>query len=159
MTSSYSFSNDIGTVFDKLTDPDFLVQRCVAMGEKNIQCNVEGDGRKTTVILSRTIKRDLPAVLAKMFGAENHMVMTEKWEDLGNSKIGNYTVEVQGQPVTLSAKFKLKATDSGCEYSIDYACKAKIPLVGGQVEKFILGQTEEGMRKEMDYLKSRLKNS
>jgi hypothetical protein len=56
----------------------------------------------------------------------------------------------------LNAKFKLKPVDGGSEYSIDYSCKAKIPLVGGKVEAFILGQTEEGMRKEMDYLNARL---
>jgi hypothetical protein len=156
MTSFYSFSRDVETVFDKLTDPDFLVERCVALGEKNIQCDVESDGRSTTVILTRTIKRDLPVVLAKIFGAENRMVMKEKWEDIGKSKIGTYVVDVQGQPVTLSAKFKLKPDDRGCEYSIDYACKTKIPLVGGKVEEFILSQTEAGMRKEMDYLASKL---
>jgi len=156
MTAIYSFTADIEKVFDKLTDPDFLVERCVALGEKNIQCDVESDGRKTTVVLSRTIKRDLPAVLAKLFGAENRMVMTEKWEDIGNSKIGSYSVDVQGQPVTLTAKFKLKPKEGGCEYSIDYSCKAKIPLVGGKVEDFILGQTEDGMRKEMDYLNTKL---
>jgi len=156
MTSTYTFSSDVETVFDKLTDPDFLVQRCVALGEKDIQCDVESAGRLTTVILSRTIKRDLPAVLAKLFGAENRMVMTEKWEDIGKNKIGSYVVDVQGQPVTLSAKFKLKSTDQGCEYTIDFSCKAKIPLLGGKVEDFILGQTEDGMHKEMDYLASKL---
>jgi hypothetical protein len=156
MTSTYSFSHDVETVFDKLTDPDFLVERCVALGEKDIQCDVESNGRLTTVILARTIKRDLPAVLAKLFGAENRMVMTEKWENIGKNKIGSYLVDVQGQPVTLSAKFKLKSTDKGCEYSIDYFCKAKIPLLGGKIEDFILSQTEEGMRKEMDYLARKL---
>lgn len=156
MTAVYSFSRDVETIFEKLTDPDFLVERCVALGEKNIQCDVESDGRLTTVILTRTIKRDLPAVLAKIFGAENQMTMKEKWEDIGKNKIGSYVVDVQGQPVTLSAKFKLKPTDKGCEYSIDYTCKAKIPLLGGKVEDFILGQTEAGMRKEMDYLASKL---
>lgn len=156
MTAIYVFSSDIERVFDKLTDPDFLVERCVALGEKHIQCDVEMDGRLTTVVLSRTIKRDLPAALAKLFGAENRMVMTEKWENLGKNKIGTYTVEIQGQPVTLSATFKLKPTEKGCEYSIDHACKAKIPLLGGKVESFILSQTEAGMRKEMDYLASKL---
>lgn len=152
MSIQYYFKASADQVFDKMTDPDFLVQRCVAMGEKNIQCDVEMEGRKTTVVLARTIKRELPAVLAKLFGAENRMVMTEHWESIGNSWLGHYQVEVEGQPVMLSAKFKLKPTDTGCEYSIDYSCKARIPLVGGKVEDFILSQTEAGMRKEMDYL-------
>jgi hypothetical protein len=157
MTARYDFKTDIETVFNHLTDPDFLVARCVALGEKNIQCDVESDGRKTSVTLARTIKRDLPAFLAKLFGDENRTVMVEHWEEIGSTKIGTYSVDVQGQPVSLNAKFKLKPTDSGCEYSIDYTCKAKIPLVGGKVEDFILSQTEEGMRKEMDYLQARLK--
>ncbi len=157
MTAVYCFNADANLIFDKLTDPDFLVQRCVALGEKNIQCDVEMEGRKTRVVLARTIKRDLPAVLAKLFGAENRMKMTEQWESVGSSWIGHYTVDVEGQPVTLNAKFKLKPTDGGCEYSIDYSCRAKIPLVGGKVEAFILSQTEEGMRKEMDYLAQQLR--
>lgn len=156
MTAAYVFKASADTVFDLLTDPDFLVQRCVAMGEKNIQCDVEMEGRQTRVVLARTIKRDLPAVLAKLFGSENRMVMTENWEAIGNSWMGHYAVEVEGQPVKLGAKFKLKPTAEGCEYSIDYSCKANIPLVGGKVESFILSQTEEGMRKEMDYLAQRL---
>lgn len=156
MSIQYKFTADTETVFNKLTDPDFLVQRCVALGEKDIQCDVECDGRKTTVVLARTIKRDLPAVLAKMFGAENRMVMTESWEEIGSTKMGSYTVIVEGQPVTLSAKFKLKPTANGSEYTIDYTCKAKIPLVGGKIEDFILSQTEIGMRKEMDYLQAQL---
>lgn len=156
MTAHYSFHAGADTVFEMLTDPDFLVQRCVALGEKNIQCDVEMEGRKTRVVLARTIKQDLPAVLAKLFGDENRMVMTENWESIGNSWMGSYKVEVQGQPVVLSAKFTLKPAGEGCEYRIDYTCKASIPLVGGKVEAFILGQTEEGMRREMDYLKSKL---
>jgi len=155
MTALYTFKASADTVFDLLTDPDFLVQRCVALGEKNIQCDVEMEGRKTRVILARTIKQDLPAVLAKLFGSENRMVMTENWEAIGNSWMGDYAVDVEGQPVKLRARFKLKPTPEGCEYSIDYSCKANIPLVGGKVEAFILGQTEEGMRKEMDYLSAR----
>lgn len=156
MSARYTFTADTEAVFTKLTDPDFLVERCVAMGEKDIQCDVESDGRKTTVVLSRTIRRDLPAVLAKLFGAENRMVMTETWEEIGATKLGGYTVIVEGQPVTLTAKFKLRPTDAGSEYNIDFACKARIPLVGSKVEDFILSQTEEGMRKEMDYLQARL---
>ena len=156
MSAAYKFSASADIIFDKLTDPDFLVQRCVALGEKQIECEMESDGYKTEVVLSRTIKRDLPAVLAKLFGDENRMTMTEKWEQLGDHWIGSYTVVVEGQPVTLKADFSLKPEKQGCIYHIDYSCKAKIPMVGGKVEKFILGQTEEGMRKEMDYLQSQL---
>ena len=156
MSIKYQFSHDVELVFEQLTDPDFLVKRCVSLGEKNIQCEVEYEGRKTTVELTRTVKKDLPKFLAKLFGDENTMTMVESWEDIGANKIGSYAVEVAGQPVTLSANFTLKPNSEGCEYEITYAAKAKIPMVGKKVEAFILGQTEEGMRQEMDYLKETL---
>ncbi len=156
MSVSYSFESDVETIFEYLTDPDFLVERCVSLGEKDIECEVETDGRKTTVRIERTIKRDLPKVLAKLFGDENRMIMTEHWEEVGASMLGKYNVEVVGQPVTLTANFKLEPSESGSVYSVDYKCRAKIPMVGKKVEDFILGQTEDGMRKEMDFLQARL---
>jgi len=154
--ASYFFQADVEQVFELLTDPDFLVQRCVALGEKDIQCDVECEGRKTRVEITRTVKRDLPKVLAKLFGDENTMTMVEDWEEIGATKMGSYVVEVAGQPVTLKATFSLKPKDEGCEYEIKYSAKAKIPMVGKKVEDFILGQTEEGMHLEMDYLAEKL---
>jgi hypothetical protein len=156
MATVYHFDQSAEVVFDKLTDPDFLVKRCVALGEKQIECEMESDGHKTQVVLTRTVKRELPAVLAKLFGDENRMTMTEDWEQVGNSWLGTYEVKVHGQPVVLNARFSLKPASSGCDYEISYRCKARIPMVGGKVEKFILSQTEEGMRQEMDYLKQEL---
>lgn len=156
MGANYFFSADVDDVFDCLTDPDFLVERCVAMDEKNIQCDIECEGRKTNVQLTRTVVRDLPKVLAKLFGNENIMTMNEYWEEVGAMKMGYYTVKIEGQPVTLNAKFSLKPLDEGCEYKISYSAKANIPIVGKKVEAFILSQTEEGMKKEMDYLAAQL---
>ncbi|MCB1615990.1 MAG: DUF2505 domain-containing protein [Pseudomonadales bacterium] len=156
MTAHYTFDHSADEVFALLTDPDFLVERGLALGEKDIDCEVEEEGRKTTVILKRTIKRDLPKVLAKLFGDENTIEQTELWETVGSSYLGSYTAEVHGQPVTLSAKFKLKPAGEGCEFSIDYKCKASTPVVGIKVEAFIMSQTEDGMIAEMDYLARQL---
>ena len=63
---------------------------------------------------------------------------------------GYHSVEVKGQPVNLSARFKLKPSDDGgCDYSIDYQCKAAIPLAvekSGRVHYF--SQTAGGLEQE-----------
>lgn len=157
MTIVHHFTQDADTVFEAMTDAVLLKQRCEALGEKNISCSVESQGRKTIVNLNRTVQRDLPKVLAAMFSAENTIKMKEQWETVGSSYLGSYSADVVGQPVTFSAKFKLKPTDDGgCDYSIDYQCKASIPLVGKKVEEFIISQTAGGLQQEIDWLKKHL---
>lgn len=157
MAIVHHFTQDADSVFAVMTDAAQLVQRCKDLGEKNVQCSVEEQGRKTHVSLSRTVKRDLPKVLAAMFSAENTIRMKEQWETIGSTYMGSYTAEVVGQPVALSAKFKLKPTDDGgCDYSIDYQCKASIPLVGKKVEEFIISQTAGGLEQEINWIKQHL---
>ena len=157
MTIIHHFSQDADDVFAAMTSSELLTQRCTDLGEKNIQCSVEENGRKSAVNLSRTVKRDLPKVLAAMFSAENTIRMKEQWETIGSTYMGNYAAEVVGQPVALSAKFKLKpSADGGCDYSIDYQCKASIPLVGKKIEEFIISQTAGGLEQEIHWLKKKL---
>ena len=157
MSITHQFSQDADTVFAAMTNSDWLTQRCADLGEKNVSCTVAENGRKTTVQLQRTVKRDLPKVLAAMFNAENTLTMNEQWEVVGSTYMGTYSVEVQGQPVNLSARFKLKPSDDGgCDYSIDYQCKAAIPLVGKKVEEFIISQTAGGLEQEIAWLKKKL---
>lgn len=157
MTITHHFSQDADTVFAAMTNAEWLTQRSNDLGEKNVQCAVEENGRKTQVNLTRTVKRDLPKVLAAMFSAENTIVMKEQWESIGSTYMGSYSADVQGQPVALSAKFKLKpAANGGCDYSIDYQCKASIPLVGKKVEEFIISQTASGLEQEINWLKKQL---
>ena len=159
MSINHHFQQDADTVFAAMTNSEWLIQRCTEMGEKNIACSVVENGRKTTVQLTRTVKRDLPKVLAAMFSAENTLRMNEQWEVVGSTYMGTYNAEVEGQPVNLSARFKLKpAADGGCDYSIDYQCKASIPLVGKKVEQFIISQTAGGLEQEIHWLKQKLDN-
>ena len=159
MSISHHFAHDADAVIAAMTNSEWLIQRCTDMGEKNIACSVAENGRKTTVQLTRTVKRDLPKVLAAMFNAENTLRMNEQWEVVGSTYMGTYSVEVQGQPVNLSARFKLKpAADGGCDYSIDYQCKAAIPLVGKKVEEFIISQTAGGLEQEIAWLKKKLQS-
>lgn len=159
MSISHHFSHDADVVFAAMTNSEWLIQRCTEMGEKNITCSVAENGRKTTVQLTRTVKRDLPKVLAAMFSAENTLHMNEQWEVVGSTYMGTYSAAVEGQPVNLSARFKLKpAADGGCDYSIDYQCKAAIPLVGKKVEEFIISQTAGGLEQEIRWLKKKLQS-
>ena len=157
MSMHYEYEQDAQSVFELLTDPDFLVDRCLELGELEASCEIEENGDDTIISLTRTVERDLPKVLAKVFDPVQTIRMTETWEPDGEDAYkGSYTFEVVGQPVTVRATFELYPTDDGCCYAIEHAVKAKVPLIGGQVEKFIRGQVVDGCLAEMEYVEQQL---
>ena len=152
MSMHYEFDHDVESVFDLLTDPDFLVDRCLELGELEASCEVNSKGEKTVISLTRKIQRDLPAFLAKMFDPVQTVQMTETWQPDGeDGYTGDYTFVVEGQPVSIGATFELYPTDGGCCYSIEHRARAKVPLVGGRIEKFIHGEAKEGCLAELEY--------
>jgi hypothetical protein len=156
MTIKLDFNHDTQLIYETLTDPEFLVDRCLALGELSAECEVEEDEDYTTISLVREVERDLPRILAKLFDSVQVMEMSEQWHSDGDAWHGDWTIKVRGQPVSITARFELSPTDKGCRYSISHQAKAKIPLVGRQVEKYILGQTVNGASDELEYLRDHL---
>jgi hypothetical protein len=157
MSMHFEFDHDVQSVFDLLTDPDFLVDRCLELGELEASCEVDTKGDATVISLSRTLERDLPRVLAKVFDPVQTIHMTETWKPDGDGGFtGDYTFDVQGQPVSVSATFELYPTEDGCCYSIEHRAKAKVPLLGGQIEKFVRAQAKDGCLAELEYLQQSL---
>lgn len=157
MPIHYEFEHDVESVFNLLTDPEFLVDRCLELGELEASCDINQQGDTTVVKLTRKLERELPGFLAKMMDPVQTMNIKEQWQsDTEDGWVGEYIFEVEGQPVSISAKFELYPTDMGSCYSIEHKASAKIPLVGRKIEKFIHTQAEEGCTAELDYLRDQL---
>ncbi|CAA0104594.1 Uncharacterised protein [BD1-7 clade bacterium] len=156
MSVKYNLPYDAESVFELLTDPDFLVQRSLECGELSADAEVEEDGIKTHVIMNREVVRELPKVLAKIFDPKQTLHMKESWQQVGSNFVGKSEFTIEGQPASLSADMTIKPTNSGCEYAITYKAKANIPLVGGKVEKFIIANCEDAIPKEVAFLEEKL---
>jgi hypothetical protein len=156
MPTKFEFNHEAQLVYETLTDPEFLVDRCLALGELSAECEVEEGDDGTTINLVREVERDLPRILAKLFDSIQLMDMSEQWHSDGETWHGDWTINIRGQPVTITARFELSPTDRGCCYSVTHRVKARIPLVGKQVEKYILGQTANGASDELEYLRDHL---
>ena len=107
MPVTFDFDNDAQTVYETLTDPQFLVDRCIALGELSAECDIEESGSVITIKLVREIKRDLPRALAKVFNPVQTIEMTETWMPNGDNWSGNWVLKVLGQPVTVFGDFEL----------------------------------------------------
>lgn len=158
MAMSYEFDCDVDSVAALLNDPQFLVDRCLELGELEAECEVADEGDTTVIHLTRKVERDLPAFLSKIFDPVQTLQMTEEWQSDGEGGwSGEFAIDIEGQPVSIAANFELYPTAAGSCYTIEHQVKARIPLIGGKVEKFVLRQTKDTCRAELDYLRDQLR--
>ena len=145
-------------VFGLLTDPKWLEARCLALGELSAKCSTKKSGG-IVVTMKRRVRRELSAVISKVLNPESDIELIEHWKVDKESRGGSFTMQIVGKPITVTADFELVPDGKGCVYRIKHHCKVKVPLIGGIVEKFVLGQTEEGCQDELDYLADYLKKN
>jgi hypothetical protein len=151
------FKSEAGRVYALLTDSRFLLDRCVGVGELEPECNIEQHEHHTEIRLKRRVVRDLPGFLSKLFDSEQTLNMREEWhQENDGSWSGSYVMDIENQPVTVTANFRLFPSDEGCCYTIEHKVKCRIPVIGGRVGKYILGQVESGCAAELEYLREQL---
>ena len=101
--------------------------------------------------MKRQVERSLPSFAQKLFNSVQVINLREEWQKNGDGYQGSYQIEIEGQPVSISADFSLSVKGDGASYSITHHCKAKIPIIGKKIEKYIQGQTEDGAREELTH--------
>ena len=156
MTIQVDFEHGVKAVHDAMTDPKYLIDRNLALGEISAEYDVAEENDGTTITAVRELRRDLPGLLAKLFDSVSIMDLTENWLEKGDGWAGEWSLQVREQPVSVTGRFELAPTSTGCSYTVSHQASAKIPFMSGQIEKFILGQTTNGARNELEHLKNYL---
>ncbi len=151
------YAAPVDKVFVLLTDPKWLEARCLALGELAAKVKAKKSGKGVTLSMTRRVKRDLPALIAKVLPSESDLQFEETWTPATGGYTGTLAMQIAGQPVTMTAEFSLQPDGKGCVYRIVHRTKCSIPLVGGTVAKFAQGQIEQGCADEFGYLVDYLK--
>ena len=86
MSIDYHFTAGVERVFALLTDADFLVDRCLALGELAADCTVEDDDDEVVITLNREVERNLPAFLSRLFESRQNVEMVERWSLRGGAR-------------------------------------------------------------------------
>ncbi|MBL8384294.1 MAG: DUF2505 domain-containing protein [Burkholderiales bacterium] len=154
------YSAPMDKVFGLLTNPKWLEARSLALGELSAAVKAKKAAGGVTLTMKRRVKRDLPGLVAKVLSSEADLNFEETWHaEEDGRRTGVLTMEAVGQPVTMTAQFELAPAGKGCVYRITHKCKSTVPLIGGAVEKFALGQVEKGCADEFAYMVDYLKKN
>ena len=108
------------TVFNLLTNRDYLEKKFVATGSQNIQILECGHNDNTFTIKNiRDVESDPPAAIRKFVKATNTLTTTDNWEMTDDiEKKGTFEVDVKGLPIKMKGDLALKPNDKGCTYEI-----------------------------------------
>jgi Protein of unknown function (DUF2505) len=153
------YSAPVDKVFGLLTDPKWLETRCLAMGELSANCKTKKSAGGVAVTMKRRLHRDLNAVIAKVMNPDSDIELEERWTIEKERRSGTYTLQIVGKPITVSADFEVAPDGKGCVYRIQHRAKVRVPIIGGVVEKFIIGQCKQGCADELNYLADYLKKN
>jgi hypothetical protein len=152
------FDRDVATLFALVTDPDFLRRRTEAAGEKNVVVRVDPGGGQLAIRIDRDVERSLPGFMKKVFSPTNHLIDTQRWDTGGAAKVSTWSVEIQGQArVQLGGRLTLSpSATGGCDYVEVFTATVSVPLLGKQIARYVLGETETAIQRQIAFARAEL---
>ena len=146
------FPAEAAVVFEMLADEDYVSRKARAMGALEHDASVEllasGGAR---IRLQRTLPSMVPDFVRPMVGETIEVVQTEDWAAAGadGSRIGRLDAQVSTAPVKLSGQLSLAPNGGGSSiHRVDITVKARVPFVGGRIEKAVAEVILLAARKE-----------
>jgi hypothetical protein len=145
-TMEYAATPD--EVFAVLADQAFQEAKCAATAAVKYSASVKESAGSTIITTERILPAgDLPDFAKNMVGDTLKVVETQTWgaASADGSRTGTVEMSVAGAPVALNGKLALAPGGPGSIEHLDAELKAKIPLIGGKIEKAAAKPIEEAI--------------
>jgi hypothetical protein len=102
---------------------------------------VDADRSVTAALTVSLFANRLPKVVTALVPGEFEMARTETWRAVGDGTArGAITVKVPGAPVSAVGTVSLVPAGTGSRLNFSTTVRVNIPLVGGQVEHFVVSR-------------------
>lgn len=148
MPRSFALSLDAPVAVEEIlaafADQDYWQARLAAFDSGTATLNgltVDPDGSVTAALTVSLFSNRLPKVVAALAPGDLEMARTESWHPVSDGRArGTIDVSVPGAPVSAVGKVSLVPVGAGARLDFSTTVQVDIPLVGGQVENFIVGR-------------------
>ena len=151
------YNQNIDAVFTAFMNPGFVKARSEAAGARNVNVTIsEVDGIYTLTTI-RDVSAIPPGILSKFIPVWNKATQVETWRRAaGGSYTGTATANINGIPVSIKGRMKLSAFGDGSVNVMEALVKVHLPVVGGKMERFGRGASQEMFAKEYNYSKANI---
>jgi hypothetical protein len=154
----HQYGQDVDTVFSLFHDPDFMKDKYVGIGARNVEVlECSGSEGRYSVKVKREVPADVPGLLKKFLNPWNTLVQSEQWEGkAGGPYRCKISIEISGVPVSIGGEMELRTQDGGCVNDVRIEVKCGIPLVGGKLADFVGSDAEKAIQAEYEFIRGRL---
>lgn len=133
-------------VFAMLADPAFREAVCAAQDVVSAEVALEPDGVGFSLTVDQLQRTDdLPSFARTFAGDSTRAVQREHWEDASG---GTLRIETPGKPTEMTGTITLRPQGSGTVEIVELHIKARVPLIGGRLEKLLAEKVKAGMDTE-----------
>ena len=133
-------------VMKMFMDPAFHTGKLQALGLNKFKVlEQKTQGEDFHIRIERKVPLDAPALIRKVVPAETTAVSEERWNR--TTMKGKVRVE-PGVPVDMNCEASISDEGGECVVRYLWEVRAKVPLIGGALEKFICSDLESKMVEE-----------
>lgn len=146
---SADYSQPATEVLRWFTDREFQQRKLAAIGGGDVLYH-DFDGRHYRLRSRRrvTLSAQAPAFIAKALGTGMSVVYEETWDT--QQATGAIGFEFPGVPVQIDCTTAISNIAGGSRMTYDWDIRAKVPMVGGQVEKLLVADLEIKLPAEVE---------
>lgn len=143
-------------VFEVLSDAKFQEAKCAATAAIKYTANVKTSGDRTVITTERILRTEhLPDFAKSMVGETLKVIEVQDWGPASDdgSRQGTVEMSVAGAPISLKGALSLSPSGAGTVEVLESELKAKVPLIGGKIEKAAAPPIEEAIAIEHETAK------
>lgn len=139
MHSELRYDADPATVFEMLTNEEFIGRKTLAANAVRHHVSVQRDSDRVTVNLTRVMPPDVPDFVRRFVGETIDVRQVDTWGAAAadGSRNGTLELEMVGAPVTCTGRMRLEPNGSSTVITINGKLKAAVPLFGGKIEEAV----------------------
>ena len=136
----------VGQVYSAFADKGYWRDRLAEFGGDSIRLDsLVVEPGSVFVGTTQNLRHDgLPVLIAKVMPGDLKVVREETWRLLGEDELrGNVVITTAGAPISGTATALVSRVAEGSVLRFTGTVQVKVPLIGGQIEKYISSQIIE----------------
>lgn len=145
------FDCEPDALLDLFTTRAYFVRKYENLGAKDVdvlECGDDGDHFAITTHQYEPQNKPLPGFLRKVVGKRIGMTRSDAWER--STRRGRMVVELDSAPVTIGVDMALEALEPGVRLHLHFDIQAGVPVVAGQIEKFLAEDIVGRIKNDLD---------
>jgi len=138
-----SYEASPAEVFEMLADPAFREKVGEALDVVSADIALERDEGGFTLVNDQVQRTEgLPSFAKKFAGDTTRVIQAERWS---SPTSGTLRIDAPGKPTGMEGTIELVPDGAGTIEVVELEIKAKVPLVGGKLERLMAEQVRDGM--------------